>query len=58
MGDDFIVGDALMNMFYPTVSMLYGNKENVTKSAEIITNSGAKTIHFGNGKSVSNRKWR
>jgi glyoxylase-like metal-dependent hydrolase (beta-lactamase superfamily II) len=55
-GEDIIVGDALMNMFYPTVSMLYGNEENMLKSAEKITSSGAKMIYFGHGKSTANRK--
>ncbi len=57
-GEDFIVGDALMNMLYPTASMLYGNEENMRKSAEKITSSGAKTIYFGHGKPALNRKWK
>ena len=55
--NDFIVGDALMNMFYPTTSLLYGNYEKMKNSADRISNSGQMTIHFGHGKSVSNRKW-
>ena len=34
--DCVIVGDALMNMFYPTVSMLYGNEKMMRQSAEKI----------------------
>ena len=56
-GTDFIIGDALMNMFYPTKSMLYGNRKDVDNSACKISNLGNITIHFGHGKSVKNRKW-
>jgi len=52
---DIIVGDALMNMFYPSKSMLYGNRKHMEDSALKIFNSGANTIHFGHGKSISNR---
>lgn len=51
------VGDALMNMFYPTVSLLYHNREEMLKSAEKITNIGDRIIMFGHGKSVKNSKW-
>ncbi len=53
-----IVGDALMNMFYPTVSMLYHNRKEMTESAGKISGMGKRTIYFGHGKPVSNRKWR
>lgn len=53
-----IVGDALMNMFYPTVSMLYHNIKEMTESAGKISGMGKRTIYFGHGKPVSNRKWR
>lgn len=52
-----IVGDALMNMVYPTVTMLYGNRENMLKSADKISSIGERTIYFGHGKPVRNRKW-
>lgn len=52
-----LVGDALMNMFYPTVSMLYGNRDMVIQSAEKIEKLGNVPIYFGHGKSVCNRKW-
>ncbi len=52
-----IVGDALMNMFYPTVSMLYHNRNEMLKSAKKISNIGERIIYFGHGKPVSNRKW-
>lgn len=54
---DLLVGDALMNMFYPTVSMLYHDREAMLKSAERIGILGDRTIHFGHGKPVGNRKW-
>ena len=56
-GKDLIVGDALMNMFYPTVSMLYHDREVMLKSVERIEKIGPRTIHFGHGKPVENRKW-
>ncbi|MDF2821282.1 MAG: fold metallo-hydrolase [Clostridiales bacterium] len=54
---DLFVGDALMNMFYPTKSMLYGERSRMDESANKISSLGKKTIHFGHGKPVSNRKW-
>lgn len=53
-----IVGDALMNMFYPTVSMLYHNRKEMTESAGKISDIGNRTIYFGHGKPAANRKWR
>lgn len=52
-----IVGDALMNMFYPTVSMLYHNKTKMLESAEKISKLGDRTIYFGHGKPVPNKQW-
>ena len=56
-GRDLIVGDALMNMFCPTVSMLYHNREVMLQSVAKIERIGSCTIHFGHGKPVKNRKW-
>lgn len=55
--DQLIVGDALMNMFYPTVSMLYNNKEDMLNSARKISQMGDKKIYFGHGKPVQNKRW-
>ncbi len=52
-----IVGDALMNMFYPTVSMLYHNREHMLESARKIGNMGNRRIYFGHGRPVLNRQW-
>lgn len=52
-----IVGDALMNMFYPTVSMLYHNKSEMLDSARKISGLGNRTIYFGHGKPVPNKQW-
>lgn len=52
-----IVGDALMNMFYPTVSMLYHNRGDMLESARKISNIGNRTIYFGHGKPVTNKQW-
>lgn len=53
----FIVGDALMNMFYPTVSMLFHDKNEMLDSARKISRLGNRTIYFGHGKPVSNKQW-
>lgn len=52
-----IVGDALMNMFYPTVSMLYHEKNTMLESARKISSFGDRTIYFGHGKPLANRQW-
>lgn len=52
-----LVGDALMNMFYPTTSMIFRNESEMRKSAKRITSLGKRIIFFGHGKPVSNRKW-
>lgn len=52
-----IVGDALMNMFYPTVSMLYHNRDDMLESARKIGRLGNRTIYFGHGKPVANKQW-
>lgn len=56
-GGHLIVGDALMNMFYPTVSMLYHNRETMLESAGKISALGERTIYFGHGKPKPNRQW-
>jgi len=57
MEKDLIVGDALMNMFYPAVSMLYNDKNAMLQSAEKISRMGERQIYFGHGKPVKNRNW-
>lgn len=52
-----LVGDALMNMFYPTVSMLFHNREAMLESAGKIGGMGRRTIWFGHGGPVPNRQW-
>ncbi len=52
-----IVGDALMNMFYPTVSMLFHNKNEMLESARKISRIGNRTIYFGHGKPTPNKHW-
>ncbi len=56
-GENLIVGDALMNMFYPTVSMLYNNKDSMEKSGCKISSLGDRMIYFGHGKPIRNRTW-
>lgn len=52
-----IVGDALMNMFHPTVSLLYNDEKVMLESAKNITELGERTIYFGHGKPVQNKSW-
>lgn len=53
----FFVGDALMNMTGPGISLLYENREDLQKSARKITEAGEFTIHFGHGAEADNRQW-
>lgn len=53
-GDKLFVGDALMNMFYPTVSMLYTDEQEMLASAQFIRELGERTIYFGHGKPKKN----
>ena len=55
--DNLFVGDALMNMFYPTISMLYTDEREMLKSAKYISELGAQTIYFGHGRPKRNRRW-
>lgn len=55
--DKLFVGDALMNMFYPSVSLLYTDEQEMRSTANAIGESGEKTIYFGHGKPIHNRKW-
>ena len=57
-GDGVIVGDALMNMFYPAKSPLYGDRAAMEKSAERISSFDDVMIYFGHGKPVQNRVWQ
>ncbi len=57
IGDKLFVGDALMNMFYPTISMLYTDEKLMRQSAMRISNMGKLQIYFGHGKMVENRAW-
>lgn len=52
-----IAGDALMNMFYPTVSMLFHNRDAMLESAKRISGIGDRIIYFGHGKPKPNKQW-
>lgn len=56
--EHLFVGDALMNMFYPTTSMIFHNKDEMHKSAERIASLGKRTVYFGHGKPADNRAWK
>lgn len=55
--DSLFVGDALMNMFYSTVSMLYADEREMLLSAKYISELGNKIIYFGHGRPKRNREW-
>lgn len=57
IGDGLFVGDALMNMFFPTVAMLYTDEKMMKQSARQISGMGKLKIYFGHGKPVDNRNW-
>lgn len=57
LSQDIFVGDALMNMFYPTHSMIYTDEQQMYNSVKRIEQYKHITIHFGHGKPVKNRKW-
>ncbi|MDR0923466.1 MAG: MBL fold metallo-hydrolase [Hungatella sp.] len=52
-----IVGDALMNMFYPGLSLVYCDRAEMLKSADKISALGARKVYFGHGGPVENRAW-
>jgi glyoxylase-like metal-dependent hydrolase (beta-lactamase superfamily II) len=52
-----IVGDALMNMFYPGLSLVYWDRAEMLKSADKISALGARKVYFGHGDPVENRAW-
>lgn len=54
---ELIVGDALMNMFYPTASMLYHDKEAMERSAARLLEREGRTIWFGHGKPRKRADW-
>ncbi len=51
------VGDALMNLFYPGLPMIYCDREAMIKSAEKISALGARKIYFCHGNPAENRTW-
>jgi glyoxylase-like metal-dependent hydrolase (beta-lactamase superfamily II) len=56
-GKYFLAGDALMNMFKPTVPKIFHNKEKMLESVRKISCLGDRMIYFGHGEPVQNRKW-
>jgi len=54
---DFIVGDALMNLYRPSRAVLYEDREAMEASAAKISCSKVKTLHFGHGESAANGQW-
>ena len=52
---DFIVGDAMFDMFRPTGSRLYEDRQEMKRSVERIRHSNAKTIWVGHGNPIPNK---
>ena len=46
-----------MNIFYPTVSMIYHDCEQMLESAKKISGMGERIVYFGHGKPKKNRDW-
>lgn len=58
VGDkDLIVGDALMHMFNPSITLLYENRDVMISSARKIEKFKDNVIYFGHGNPVANRMW-
>lgn len=55
---DLIVGDALMNLFYPGLPMVYSDRESVLKSAKKIHSLGARKLYFSHGDPVDNQAFQ
>ncbi|MCI8442360.1 MAG: MBL fold metallo-hydrolase [Provencibacterium sp.] len=55
--DKLFVGDALMNLLHPGVSMLYTDEGQMLSSAALIGSLGKRTVYFGHGRPGQNRKW-
>lgn len=52
---DFIVGDAMFDIFHPTGSRLYEDRQEMKCSVEKIRYSSAKTIWVGHGNPIPNK---
>lgn len=55
-GPCLFVGDALMNIFAPSLPKLYENRDEAVKSAEKIKSLGSKKIFFGHGSPVESKE--
>jgi len=53
---DFIVGDAMFNLFRPTGSLIYENRAEMEQSVDKVAKSEAKRLWFGHGKPVPIKK--
>jgi len=51
------VGDALMNLFYPGLPMIYCDREAMIRSAEKISALGVRKIYFCHGNPAENGTW-
>lgn len=52
-----IVGDALVNFYYPTAAPIYSDRRKARKSVDAIARMGEEVmIYFGHGSPVKNRK--
>lgn len=56
-GGQTLVGDALMNMGRPGLSLLYEDREALAESGRVIAGLGERRIWFGHGGPVGNRVW-
>lgn len=56
-GKHLIAGDALMNFWRPSVSLLYHDRDSLMESAGRIGRLGPRRIWFGHGGPADNRDW-
>lgn len=58
MNDFLFVGDAMMNMLFPTVALIYEDKEVSLNSVEKIVNADIEYVFPGHGKKFAIRNFR
>lgn len=56
-GGHVLVGDALMHMAAPGLSLLYEDRAALLESGKKLTALGDRTVWFGHGAPVKNRSW-
>lgn len=58
INNNFFVGDAMMNMVFPTAALIYEDKEASLNSVRKIKNADIVYVFSGHGKKFAIRKFR